>query len=314
MIASLPFSGAPATSGIVSAGTANSLTITDAAFTTDQYRDRYYVRIRSGVDNGLWTTIVSNTATTLFTADDVTTVVAGDAIEIVNHQTLDSVFPAALANILFVPSTATSVAGRKTTIHLIGPPPTIGINRAPGSGGTFFYYSGKWRNTTATSVDAGTTILIPQQYYIIRNGGGASQTLQVLTAGAVNPSTIATYTERGGSAQGQNDNPLATGRPMDLSLNDLGLGGSSAFVDSLSTSLLDRRDTVWLFDNTRTGINRSPGSGGIYFRYAGTWRRTTAPGVDVSTNLILQAGAGFVVRKSTNSVQQTEVWAETITP
>ncbi len=311
VIASAPFTGTPAFDGTVSSGTANSLTISGASFTANQYQNLSHVRLRSGVDNGLWTTIVSNNATTVFTADDVSTVVAGDSIEIVAHQTLGSVFPATLANVAFVPSTGPTVPLRKTTVQLISSPTTIGINRAPGSGGVFYFYNGHWRKTTdgTGTINYDNTVLVPQQYYVIRNGGGVSQALQVLTAGAVNPPTIATYTVR---STAQNDNPLATGRPLDLSLPDLGIGGSSAFVDSTGTGVAFRRDAIYLFNNSATGQNKAPGSGGTFFRLTdGTWHSTASGTPDVTTNLLLGAGTGFVIRKYTNAVTQAEVWAET---
>jgi uncharacterized protein (TIGR02597 family) len=79
---------------------------------------------------------------------------------------------------------------------------------------------------------------------------------------------------------------------LGAALSQLGL--ETAFTVSASTAPLDRRDQLFVFDNTVAGFNKSAAR--IYYRTAGTWRRLGNDAASADTDAI-PAGTGFTIRK-----------------
>ena len=170
-----------------------------------------------------------------------------------------------------------------------------------------------WRRTTASSVNANDTILKPQQCFVLRNVN-TNITLQVYTLGDVPKGQLATTVRK--SATAQNDAPLSTDRPVPMSLAELDLIGTAAFVGSASGSASPaiRKDQILIPDNTAAGANKSPGGAGTYFyrNDLAIWVRTTATSTDVSTNKLIQPGQAFWIRSATNN-NTTTTWSHNAT-
>jgi len=100
---------------------------------------------------------------------------------LIPHWTLATVFPASEANISFTPTT--SIPTYKTQI-LVPNESVSGINLPylP----TYFFdgTSSKWRVVNDNTPDYGDDVLLPDDYFVVRNQNGAS-TLPLKSIGAV---------------------------------------------------------------------------------------------------------------------------------
>ncbi len=134
------------------------------------------------------------------------------------------------------------------------------------------------------------------------------------TLGDVPKGQLATTVRK--SAVAQNDAPVSTDRPVPMSLAELDLIGTAAFVGSASGSASPavRKDQILIPDNTVAGANKAPGGAGTYFYRTdlGFWVRTTATSTDVSTNKVIQPGQAFWIRSATNSTTTT-TWSHNAT-
>jgi uncharacterized protein (TIGR02597 family) len=251
----------------------------------------YYAMVTSGNLTGTGFLVVSNGTGDLTVALDGLTATSADitGIEVRPLWSLNTLFPAADANVSFTPSTGTTGGTRRTQILLPNFTGT-GINRAPA--GTFFFNPSlnDWVSTTSVTVKAGDTPIVPSQYLIHRNTGGTPVNLNANVVGSVftKPGAIYLATATGGA----NDNLVALGRPTDYLLSQLGFTDAN-FVQSTGTTGGTRRDTVIVYGTTGSGINRAPLK--TYFKTAGTWRDTTAATTPVDP--IIPSGSAVIVRK-----------------
>jgi uncharacterized protein (TIGR02597 family) len=291
-LVSVPFSRAPSFMGLVQGVAADTITVAGAPFNGNDLSEAYYVRILTGAKRGVWTTILSNGDNTLTVEDAgaLNGVAQGDRFGVYPHQTLDSIFPASLAGIAY--QVTTSPLSRKTEVlamDLAGQ----GINRSPLS--SYYYYNGAWRLVGGSAAeDQGGTVLYPETPMMVRNKNNA-QNLSCLTLGHVVMSAVG----RGlPTLSIQNDLFGATGRPVTMTLNELQLGGTPAFVSTTST--LSRKDQLLVFDNAEAGQNKSPVATYYYLNAAGNvgWRLVGGSATaDVGDDPVLELGSGFIIRK-----------------
>jgi len=265
----------------------------------------FYVRFTSGIANGRWSTIVSNTANS-FTLDDATLlsgVVIGDSFKVLRHHTLSSLFPDAHKGLSFIQSP--NAFTRSTEILVIpvgganGVTPAInGINKSAST--TYFFLNGRWnRSNAATNGD--NDIILPQSYFIIRNRSAATS-LTFTSFGEVEPSAQAT---RIVIQSIKNDIPGSTGLPVPVRLSQLDLGGSSAFVNSPSS--FSRGDELYVFPpNGTTGFNKSASI--TYYFLNGAWRKSPGSAALNADAELLPAGAAFVFRKSAGAAGTAVIW------
>ncbi|MCS7049105.1 MAG: TIGR02597 family protein [Verrucomicrobiae bacterium] len=307
-VMAIPFRTEVMFTGAVASVTANSITVTGTPFTPGEYANLFYVRYTSGAKNGQWATITANTANTLTLAYDTAGVSVGDTFQIEAHWTLGTAFPAWLEGTSFINSTGTAPAFRRTEVRLIDEISTGLLNRPAGGGGTFFFgthqTNGFWRSTAAPSANANNTVLKPMQYLVVRNQG-TNVTLRVFTLGEVDEGRVGTRVRRDAS---DNDVPVSSGRPVPVSLAELGLAGTPAFTSSPNALPPNRRDEVRLFDNLVTGFNKPAGGGGTYFHRSdlNIWVSAASPGVDVSNQKIIQPSQGFVIRRKGGTALNAE--------
>lgn len=307
LVMAIPFRTEVMFSGSVSGVGPSSITVSGSPFTPGEYASLFYVRYTSGAKNGQWATITANTANTLTLAYDTTGVVPGDTFQIEAHWTLGTAFPAWLEGTSFINSAGTGPIQRRTEVRLIDELPT-GLNRSPGGGGTYFFgthqTNGFWRSTGSPSVNADNTVLKPMQYVVVRNIN-TNTTLRVFTLGEVDEGKVGTRVRRDA---GDNDSPVSSGRPVPISLAELGLAGTSAFTSSVNGLPINRRDEVRLFNNSAVGLNKSAGGGGTYFHRSdlNIWVSSASPSVDVSNLKLIQPSEGFVIRRKGGTVVNAE--------
>jgi uncharacterized protein (TIGR02597 family) len=262
---------------------------------TNSHPDTFYVRILSGALRGHYFTIASNDATSVLLDNagfDLSAVKPGDSVEIAPYWTLGTLYPSSMANSSFTPSS--SALFRQTELYFYDVS-GVGINRAPSK--TYYYCNGAWRQVGASiTTSFNNAVILPDTYFLQRNKGKATALTE---SGRVLKSAVATVIEGGTSLQ--QDNFIALPFPVGVTLRQTALFESGAFKPTVSAS--SHEDELLVFDDTATGINRSPNA--IYFYFDNGWRKTGAALTeDFSDSVILAAGHGFVVRKAAGSSAQ----------
>jgi uncharacterized protein (TIGR02597 family) len=299
----------PSVTPAVAAGKA-LLSVTGATF--GSYGLTHYVKFSSGGSNGKFYSIVSNDATTI-TIDlngDTLSALSGDTFSVIKFWTLGE---------LFVPSASTSdanttgnaiVATTNPSLHkteiLIPNASAVGLN--PSSVAVYYLYNSAWRKTgqpTTTSFDADQ--LWPDTYFTIRQAtmtAPATQTTYTIS-GEVEPGSMVVNLRT--QAAVKQDNVAALPRPVDVTLNQLALGNTAAFVTTTNPSL--HKDELLVFDNSVASKNKAASA--IYYYYNSAWRKTGQPTTSDFGTDVIKAGNGFVVRKATVAGGPTSFWNNT---
>jgi len=267
----------------------------------NQYQGFYYVRVTSGAKVGMFYGVSANTGSSLTlnsSGDDLSSVINGDKVSIYRYWTLGTLFPHndASRNPLTV-SASTLVNARRSQIII--PDNTFqGINLP--AQGTYYFTSTGWKRAVAGNPDANDTLLLPDEFFIVRQPATVTSDTTLTFLGSVNMDAFAiTLGTRSG---GTRDNAVALMRPADVSLADSGL--QSGFTSSASTLVNARRDQLLVFDNSIEGLNKSAVR--TYYRVGSNWIRATA-GNPIANSDILTLGSGFIVRKYQDSNSLTSV-------
>ena len=246
----------------------------------------------------------SNSLTLALNGDDISSLPVAAQVSVIPYWTLNTMFPATDANVSFTPTTST--LSMKTQV-LIPYYSGSGINLSPNI--TYFYYNKGtnigWRVTGDNVTDHGDDVLIPNGYIIVRNQNSAP-TLPLTQTGAV-------YTKKIGTpifaqASVKQDNFVSHGRPVDVALKDLGLSPTLGPFTA-TTSTLNYKDQIYLYDNTTTVLNKSPST--VYFWFtSGTnngWRITGDNSTDRGSDVV-PAGSAIIIRRSVTAGGVTTFW------
>ncbi len=315
--------GSPLTKAAVFQGAVtsrDSYTITSAgANLGDLTTMPHYVQATTGSQSGMIFDVASNTATTITLVDNgvaPTGFNASTQFKVIPYWTLGEIYPASGQNVSFTGS-GTSGSSRRTQILL----PNIagtGINRSPDA--AFFFVTNSdpnqayWRKVGGAATNFNNQPLLPDSYFIVRNAtnSGQSPGLATTVVGSVNTGSIAVPLESTSGAQ--NDNYVSLGRPVDITLNQLGLIASGAFTPSAGTSGSARRDQLLIFNNASVGQNKSPSAAYYYVSTASTnyWAAVGSGTADVG-NTIIPAATGYIIRKASQNPTGTAFWTNTIT-
>lgn len=287
--------------GAVQSVSGNHVTVAGTTgWTTNQYApgtDTYYVRVRSGTLNGQIFTVVSNDATSVLLDNagfNLGQLAASDQLELVPYWTLGTLYPASQAGVSFIASTSSLV--RQTELYFYDPN-GVGYNRTASF--TYYFYNGAWRKFGANVTVSYNNIVVPPDTYFVHRNKAAATTLTLV--GRVHPGSLGTVLESQLSTK--QDNYVAVGYPVDLTLRQTALGGSGGFATSSSD--VTHADELLVYDPTQTGINRTPSA--TYYYYNGGWRKSGASSAtDFSDSVTLTAGGGFIVRKAAGGM--SGVW------
>ena len=312
-IVAAPLSKAPVFQGAVTSLSGFVVTVTGANF-GDLTTSPHYLQAVTGAQAGMIFDIASNTADTITLVNNGVTptgLSAGTTFKVVPYWTLATLFPSTDQGVSFTPSAGALITQRRTQILFPNVTGT-GINR---SASTIYYFvtNSYWRSAAGGTNNFDNTAILPDSYFIVRNPTNAASGLKLTVAGSVNTGPMAVQLDR--LASGPNDNYVSLGRPMDITLNDLGLITSGAFTPSAGTLITQRRDQLMIFNNASIGINKSASAIYYYLTNATTqgWRSASTGTNDVGTNVI-SAAVGYVIRKATNGTTGTQFWTNTTTP
>jgi len=310
-IVAAPLTKAPVFQGAVTSRNGFVLTSTGANF-GNLTSLPHYVQVIGGTQNGMLFDISANTADTVTLVDNgvqPTGLDSGASFKVVPYWTLGQLFPLSDQGVSFTPSASTLPGTRRTQILFPNVTGT-GINRSA-SATYFFVTNSSWRSTATASVSADNTPILPDSYFIVRNTTNSAAGLKLTVAGNVNPGAVAVQLDALGNTQ--NDNYVSLGRPVDITLNNLGLISSGAFTPSASTLPGARRDTLLVFNNAATGFNKAASATYFYLTNSTTngWRSTATANTEVG-DTVIPAAVGYVIRKATNSGTVTTFWTNTI--
>lgn len=292
----------------------SSLTLTPSALTL------HYLKFNNGTHDGRWYDIIDNSATSVtidLNGDNIDTVASGDAVVIAEYWTLDTLFPPAEATTdwtedpenpgtwvpnghAIVASVGTRAFERRTEL-LFPNTAGSGINRS--SIASYFIFNNQWQQVNGDGSNAGSVIIYPDAIKIIRQRAVISHPTLYRCSGEVLATnfSIPLHTQ----IDGPRDTFVGLPRPVDLTLSELNLWESGAFVQSVGTRAFERRDELLIFDNSNAALNKS--SAVSYFHNGTSW---LAVG-DNATNRdmdIIPAGAGFIIRKHQTAGGETAFW------
>ncbi|MCU0781339.1 MAG: TIGR02597 family protein, partial [Akkermansiaceae bacterium] len=150
-----------------------------------------------------------------------------------------------------------------------------------------------WRRVGApAATDFDSTQLIPDRFFIVHHPTSVTQatTYKVNAHDDIYKFNVRLLT----CSTSRQETPVGLLRPVDLELNDLNLGGTPAFMTSLSMLISGRRDELLMYDNAAAGFNKGPSA--RYFYFDGKWLKQGAGNADHGGDVI-PAGWGFVIRK-----------------
>jgi len=179
-----------------------------------------------------------------------------------------------------------------------------GVNLS--SSASYFYHDGSSGFLSAGWYQSGTlgasnsVALSPETYFTVRNQSGGD--FDVIVSGAVPVDALGTTVSSETFTQ---DNQLVNPYPSGLALDNSAL----VAVVNASSNVFSPGDTVVLFENTGTGINRS--SVASYFYHDGTsgflsagWYQSGS--LAASGSVEIPAGGAFWIRKAAGSAQVAE--------
>jgi len=256
--------------------------------------ETFYLTFSSGAKAGQHYTITASgpdTVTVDLAGDTFADVRAGDGVRIVPYWTFGTLFPGGAGV-----SATYSHASRPTEILLFNHA-AVGTNLSPSA--TYYYFAGSspgWRRVgggLATVRDS--DVIPPDAFFIYRQNTGSTQAPVVV--GSVSDAPVGTIVSTLASNTAQ-DNFLAFAVPSPLTLAQLGLVPAGAFEGAASHAM--RRDELYVFDNSVVAHNKSPAATYYYFTGANPGWRRVGGGMNTirDTDVVLQPGQGFIVRKA----------------
>ena len=310
---SIPLARDAIYTGIVSAVSGNTFTLSGASFTANALQyvagsqpNTYYLQFSTGSATGQFSTVVSNASssvTTEFEVDVLSQVSVGDQVVLRPYWTLATLFPSTAANVSFVPSTSNFPAGRRTEI-LFPDSVGVGINK---SASAIYFYNSFWRKSGDTTPNRNDVVIPPDQFVIIRgNNSSTSTALTVVGSVQTYSNTVSLLRP----ATGSNDNPIALSVPVDVSLGNLNLISSGGpFLASTSNFPAGRGDEIIVYNNASIGKNKSASA--IYF-YNSFWRKSGDTSAN-QNNTTIPAGSAIIIRKKSSGASAVLDWRQPAT-
>lgn len=282
--------GAPIESVVSATGTitdvsGNTITSASSGWVVSDFANTHYVRITSGTNSGIITTITANTSTTLTTSEDISSLVAnGNTLEIRGYTTLAGIFGG--ANEAGLGSGADFGAADEVLIF-------------NGTNFDIFYYQegaafggDGWRSSTNKFVDASATPVPPGLSIVVKRK--ATDPIDIVLSGSLLNSDTFIPVENG-------VNWMSGAHPIDYSL--------SGYFGANGGSLQKGAD----FSSADEILVPKIGGGfDIYYYQEGAafggdgFRSSTNKFVDVSTTTIASVGSGFVLKRKGSEYNQLD--------
>ncbi len=285
--------------------------------------DTHYLKFDGGTRDGRWYDITANSATSVtidLNGDTLDGVGEGDAFVITEYWTLDTLFPPDQAtngweehpenagewipNGHAIMASEGSLAFQRKTLLMLTDGFGEGINRSATK--LLYILDNQWRRIGSAAEDFGNTVLYPDAAFTIRHPSTVSHPTIFRSWGEVDTSSqvVPLHT----SDLGQRDAFVALPRPVDLTLSDLNLWESGAFMESAGSLAFQRRDLLFMYDNGLQSINKSADR--IFYHDGSSWREV-GEGEANMDDAELSAGSGFIIRKYEVEGGETFLWNNT---
>ena len=300
----------------------NVLTVASAAFGT--YANTHYVKFTgTGLDSGKIFPITANSATTI-TIDlngDTLSAVSGDTFSVTKFWTLSEIFDPTVCKADNTTGNAivlSTAAAHKTEV-LLPDLVTNGVNLA--TAGTYYVAltSGvnQWRGpivpVTNPSGIYNNLQLWPGTSFIIRNRVTVTFPTTYVCTGEVDMGNEVIHLRALAGLTNKQDTLVALTRPVDVTLDQLALGGTSAFMSTIIAST--PKDALLMYDSTASGQNKATVATYYYYAPAAGSPRWIKAGAgntnDVGATTIIPAGTGFLIRKVGVASATTLFWKNT---
>jgi uncharacterized protein (TIGR02597 family) len=303
------------TNNVVTLAGTPALTVNQFVYLAGTQPNRYYAFLKAGNRAGMYYTVVSNGGSSItldLAGDDLAAagaVTGTTSLEVIPFDTLGTIFPAGVG---VHSSSSHSIAVRQSEI-LIPNNTSSGVDLA--SPISYYYFTGAtgagpgWRKAGVSAVLANDDVLMPDSFFVVRHNI-ASDTLLTLT-GTVQMSQLATPLGTISNSVDQ-DNAVALPFATELTLTQLKLFESGAFVGSSSHSISLRQDQVLVWDNSVLGKNKA--SATSYYYYTGAaglgpgWRRSGVTGTMANNDVVIGPSKGIIIRKKSGGAPVTTLW------
>ena len=301
------------TNNVIALGGTPALTVNQFVYVAVTQPKRYYVFLKTGTRTGMYYTVVSNAAASLTAdtaGDDLSTAIdSTTTLEVIPYDTLGSIFPGGAG---VNPSSSHAGASRQSEI-LIPDHTTAGKNLAFGE--SYYYYSGVagvgpgWRKAGFAAVLANDAILLPDNLFAVRHNVALATTLTFTGTVQMAQLTTPINTIAGSTDQ---DNAVALPFATELTLGQLKLYESGAFVGSSSHAGASRQDEVLVWDNSVSGKNKAADASYYYFTGATGvgpgWRKAGFAGTIADNDIVIGPNKGIVIRKKSTGSAMTLLW------
>ncbi len=292
----IPFTRPSEFTGTVQSASGNVLTINGTpGWTNNQFvyaaasqPKHYYVLLGNGgatnPKEGHIYQITGNGSNTLSldtTFDNLIGIAGNTQVTIIPYWTVATIFPASDAGISFTPTSSPPTYQTLLRFPNYSAP---GINQPYAA--EYYFNNGAWRLVSDgfnNPPDHGDDPLLPDGYFLVRNANDAP-TLPLRALGSVVMKKVAVPLFS--AHAGKQDNPVAMIRPVDVSLDAIGLAPiDNSFVQN---------DQLLLFNNARRQLDKRPYK---TYTYNDGWRLASDPTGDHGKDAI-PAGSAMIVRKA----------------
>jgi len=287
----IPMAPAPVFQGTVGSVSGSTVSATGIPVLTGAN----YLLVTSGSAKGSWEQISSSSSDSVVLEAAISGLQAGDQIAVRPFWTLGTLLP----NGGGLPASSNVFA--PVGLVLVNDPAASGINIPASS--LYLYHDGAqgpagWYDASNPSQGLRNDVIIsPEVSITIRNQSQSTASITVVGSVPVSPQSIAVT----GSAS-QQDNLIYNQFPADVRLDESQLHSSGAVA--ASSNVFAPSDLLLVFNPSNTGIN--PSASAIYLYHDGSqgpagWYNANSPAEGLKNDVILPAGAAFIVRKAQGS-------------
>ena len=285
-IVSIPLKQPAVFNGVIASISGAVLTAEGSpGWAADEWAGAYYAFARSGDAEGRYGALVGNTANSIEFEDslDDSGLAPGDSFSIHPFWTLDSLFPEGAG----VHESANHV--ERDTEIFVPNNEDIGINL--GAEAIYYYEDGAFRRVGGgLDEDAGSSILLPDTYFVVRHNISNATTITFTGEVVMTNLSVPLFA----TDLGEQDNTVGLQRPIEMTLDESGLGASLAAGDQL---------LVW--DDSVADKDRPLAEATVYTWDGAAWSGGVAGGADQ----VFIPGRGVLIRRAATGAVEEVDWS-----
>ena len=285
-IVSIPLKQPAVFNGVIASLSGAVLTAEGSpGWAADEWADAYYAFARSGGAEGGYGTIVGNTANSIEFEDslDDSGLAQGDSFSIHPYWTLDLLFPDGAG----VHESDNHVE-RDTEIFI---PDAAGLGINLGAEAVYYYEDGAFRRVGGgLDEDAGSAVLVPDSYFVVRHNINSASTITFTGEVVMTKLSLPLIA----TDQGEQDNIVGLQRPIEMTLDESGLGAN-----------LENGDQLLVWDDSVAERNRPLSEATVYTWDGAAWSGGDAGGADQ----VFIPGRGVLIRRAATGDFEEVDWS-----